>query len=183
MEALPELRTERLLLRPFRSSDVDDVLGYASNPEWARYLPVPVPYTRRDAEEFVARCILTETDSHSSWAIVHEGQASGGVDLDLRVLGAGTAEIGYSIAHPLWGQGLVTEAARAVIHHAFGELGLVRVQAYADIRNVGSWRVMEKVGMQREGVLRSHRLVHDERTDDVVYAILREEWSPPNTGE
>ena len=90
--------------------------------------------------------------------------------------------MGYSLARPLWGRGLVTEAARAVVAYGFAELGLARIQAFADIRNVGSWRVMEKLGMQREGVLRSHRVVHDERTDDVVYAILREEWSPPETG-
>ena len=177
MEDLPELRTDRLLLRPFRSGDIDDVYAYASDPEWARYLPVPDPYTHRDAEEFVARILLADHATRPMWAIVHRGRVSGGIDLT--VYGRGTAEMGYSIARPLWGQGLTTEAVRAVIEHAFDELGLARIQAFADIRNTGSWRVMEKVGMNRVGVVHGDRLVRGERVDSVVYEVVNEGWSPP----
>ena len=176
MEDLPQLSTERLLLRPFRSGDVDDVLAYASDPEWNRYLGLPEPYTRRMAEEFVARAILADPATNPVWAIVHEGRVSGGIDLRIRRPGLG--EMGYSIAQPLWARGLATEAARAVIEHAFESLGLVRIQAYADIRNKGSWRVMDKVGMKREGVLHSNRLIHGDYVDDVLYAVVREDWPP-----
>ncbi len=176
MEAIPELRTERLLLRPFRSGDVDDVFAYASNPDWARYLPVPDPYTRRHAEEFVAGCILVDGEKRFEWAVVHEGRVSGGLSLTIRR--PGVAEMGYSIAHPLWGKGLTTEAARAVIAHAFEELGLVRIQAFADIRNAASWRVMEKLGMERIGVAHADRLVGRERVGSVSYELLRDNWSP-----
>lgn len=176
MEGVPELRTERLLLRPFGSGDVDDVFAYATDPEWSRYLPVPDPYTRRDAEEFVARCLLADGEKRFEWAVVHEGRVSGGVSL--RVQRPGVAEMGYSIARPLWGQGLATEAARAVVEHAFENLGLVHVHAYADIRNEASWRVMEKLGMQRVGVAHGDRLVGGERVDSVSYEILREGSSP-----
>ena len=54
-----ELRTERLLLRPYTLADVDDVYAYAKDETWGRFLPVPVPYTYRDAEEYVARSVLT----------------------------------------------------------------------------------------------------------------------------
>ena len=174
MEALPELRTERLLLRPYRSGDVEDVFAYATDPEWSRYLEVPSPYTRRDAEECVATSLLADPAKNPTWAIVYEDRAVG--NIDLRVRSHGVAEVGYSIARPLWGQSLVAEAASAVVAHAFEQLGLARIQALADIRNKGSWRVMEKLGMQREGLLRSNRVIHDERTDDVLYAILRVEW-------
>ena len=173
MEDLPVLRTPRLLLRPYRSDDVDDVLAYATDPEWGRYLPLPDPYTRRSAEEFVARCILVDGETRFEWAIVHEGRVSGGISLTVSRLGS--ADMGYSIARPLWGQGLTTEAATAVIAHGFEKLGLARVQAAADIRNEASWRVMEKVGMQRTGVAHSDRLVRDTRVDDVFYAILLDE--------
>ena len=176
MEALPELRTERLLLRPFRSGDVDDVFAYATDPEWSRYLPVPDPYTRRDAEEFVARCLLADGERRFEWAVVHDGRVSGGVSLTVHR--PGVAELGYSTARLLWGQGLATEAARAVIAHAFENLGLVRIQAFADVRNKGSWRVMEKLGMQRVGVAHGDRLVGGERVDSVSYEILREGSSP-----
>ncbi|MCY4393340.1 MAG: GNAT family N-acetyltransferase [Chloroflexi bacterium] len=176
MEGLPELRTERLLLRPYRSGDVDDVFAYATDPEWSRYLEVPSPYTRRDAEEFVATLLLADPAKNPTWAVVYEGRASG--NIDLRVRDHNLAEMGYSIAHPLWGQGLTTEAARAAIAYGFESMGLARIQAVADIRNSASWRVMEKLGMTREGVLRGNRLIRDERTDDVLYAILRDNWSP-----
>ncbi len=182
MEDLPELRTKRLLLHAYRSGDVDDVLAYATDPEWARYLPLPDPYTHRDAEEFVASAILADPDTSPMWAIVYEGRVSGGIDL--RVRSHGVAEMGYSIARPLWGQGLTTEAATAVITHSFEELGLARIQASADVRNTGSWRVMEKLGMKREGVMRSNGLVGDQRVDIVLYAILAEEWvAPEPTGD
>lgn len=177
MEDLPQLRTERLLLRAYRSNDVDDVFAYATDPEWGRYLPVPDPYTRRSAEEFVATTILADPETHPMWAIVHEGRGSGGIDL--RVRDPKLGEMGYSIARPLWGRGLTTEAARAVIAYGFETLGLVRIHAYADIRNEASWRVMEKLGMQREGVLRRNRMTKGEYVDDVIYSVLAEEWSPP----
>ncbi len=178
MEGPPELRTERLLLRPFRSDDVDDVLAYATDSEWNRYLGLPEPYTRRSAEEFVATAILSDREMHPMWAIEHEGYVAGGINLNVH--GLTRAEMGYSLARPLWGRGLTTEAAQSVIAYGFGALGLARVHACADIRNRASWRVMEKLGMQREGVLRSNRLVRGVRVDDVLYAVLSGEWSPPS---
>ncbi len=181
MEVPPELHTSRLLLRPFRGDDIDDVLAYATDAEWSRFLAVPDPYTRRSAEEFVATAILADPANHPMWAIVHEGRVSGGINFT-RESGHGdehTAEMGYSLARPLWGRGLMTEAATAVIAYGFESLELVRIHAYADVRNEASWRVMEKLGMKREGLLRSHRMVRDQHVDDVLYAILPEEWSPP----
>ena len=176
-DSAPEIRTPRLILRPYRFDDVDAVLAYGSDEAWARYLDVPQPYTRRSAEEDVARAILADAAS-PMWAIVHEGRVCGGITLIDR--GAATAELGYSLARPLWGQGIVTEAAAAVVAYGFDTLGLVRIYASTDVRNTPSWRVMEKLGMQREGVLRRHRLIHGELVDEVFYGILREEWSPPS---
>ena len=88
------------------------------------------------------------------------------------------AALGYAIARSHWGQGLVPEAARAVIQWGFEAYGLAKIYASADPRNKRSQRVMEKLGMRREGVLRSHRKDdRGERTDEVRYGILREEWS------
>ena len=179
MEDHPQLRTPRLLLRPFCNGDVDDVFAYATDPEWGRYLPVPDPYTRLDAEEFVAGCILVDGETRFEWAVVHEGRVSGGITLTVH--DPGSAEMGYSIAHSLWGRGLTTEAAQAVITHGFEELGLARIQASADVRNKGSWRVMEKLGMERTGVAHSDRLLGGTRVDAVFYEILREGWSPPQS--
>ncbi|MCY3505282.1 MAG: GNAT family protein [Chloroflexi bacterium] len=179
-ERPPELRTDRLLLRPFRADDVDDVFSFSSDPEWGRYLEVPSPYSRRDAEEFVAGAVLLPAGEKLRWAIVHEGHVSGFVNL--MPAAAGAAELGYGIARPLWGQGVVTEAANAVLQYGFDSLGLARIYAYAVVDNEASWRVMEKLGMRREGFLRRHRMIRGEYVDDVLYSIVRDDWSPPDEG-
>ena len=168
----PTLATGRLVLRAYRSGDVDDVLAYAADREWGRYLPVPDPYTRADAEEFVAASALADGEWKYRWAITHGGRVRGGINL--RVLEPGAGEIGYNVARPLWGRGLATEAAAAVVGFGFDGLGLERIEAVADIRNAASWRVMEKLGMRLQA--RRIRLDAGERVDDVVYAVRRDEW-------
>ena len=78
-----ELRTERLLLRPFGFGDVDDVLAYASEPEFGWYLSLlsPQPYTRDDAKKFVAQQVLDEWSKRPTFAMVFEGRVVGGVGL------------------------------------------------------------------------------------------------------
>ena len=169
-----ELTTERLLLRPFRLEDVDDAFAVASDSEWARYLPdVPQPYTRRDAEEFVARQLMRSWNTNPGWAIVIEGRVIG--TITIQVDGRHEiAELAYAISRDHWGRGLMTESARAVTEWAFSERGFAKVWANTDAGNSRSVRVMEKLGMTREGVLRSHRLVRGERRDEVCYGLLHE---------
>ena len=176
---LPRLATARLALRPFGPGDVDDVFEYASDPEWAEYLldVVPQPYTRRNAEEFIAARMLAP-NTELPWAIVLGGAVIGSIALylDLRHQ---TGGMGYALARPYWGRGLMTEAARAVVAWGFGERGLQRIWASADIRNLRSRRVMERLGMAREGVSRSQD--NDPRPgypriDHVYYYLLRSEW-------
>ena len=112
---LPELTTQRLALRRFQPGDVESVFAYAADPEWNRYLGLPEPYSRRDAEEFVAKAMLYEPAAVSMWAIVHGGLCSGSIYL--RRESPGSASLGYSIAKSLWGQGFMTEAAHAVVQH------------------------------------------------------------------
>ena len=172
------LRTDRLLLRPFQLTDVDDVYAYARDSEWSRYLPVPSPYEYRHATEFVARSVLAAWDTSPVFAICLSGRCVGGINLRVDK-SRGTAEIGYSIARAHWGKGLTTEAATAVIDWAFGEFGLAKITAMADLVNTRSSRVMEKLGMSRDGVLRSERPSDadpEARQDMVIYSVLRDEW-------
>ena len=170
-----EIRTERLLLRPHRREDVDDIFEFARDPEWGRYLTAPLPYLREHAVEFVEDRIRMSWDLWPVWAMVLDGKVVGGVGIEIDVEYA-TGALGYSLAKEHWGSGLVVEAARAVVDWAFRERGLAKVYAYADARNAQSLRVMEKLGMTREGVLRSHRVLREERIDEVYYGLLREEW-------
>lgn len=171
--------TERLRLRPFQLDDVEDVLSYARDPEWSRFLrSLPRPYGRADAERFIARQILLDRAAHPTWAIEYEGSVIGGINLRVSFEHR-SAEMGYSIAREHWNRGLCTEAARAVIDHAFStHEDLNRLHARADHRNGASQRVMEKVGMVKEGVLRQSRVERGEAFDEACYSVLRSEWTP-----
>ena len=174
-----EIRTERLLLRPFRLTDADDVYAYASDPEWAPYLPIPSPYEYKHAETHVAMSFLVSWDTHPTFAVSLEDTVIGTVQIRMNADNV-TSELGYSIARKHWGKGLMVEAVAAVINWAFEEFDLVKVSARADIQNKQSWRVMEKLGMKREGILRSQEPPNpanpEKRADMVHYGILREEW-------
>lgn len=173
-----ELETERLVLRPFQLGDVDDVLAYAQDPEWSRYLKaLPRPYLREHAEQFLARQLLQDRTVHPSWAVVRQGTVIGGINLRFN-FEHGLAELGYSIARAHWNKGFCSEAARTVLDAAFSGHGdLNRICARADVRNAASRRVMEKVGMAKEGVLRMSRIERGEALDEAWYAILRSEWA------
>ena len=172
------LRTDRLLLRPFQLTDADDVYAYARDSEWGRYLPVPSPYEYRHAVEFVARSVLAPRDTNPVLAICLSGRCVGGINIRIDT-SSGTGEIGYSIARAHWGKGLTAEAARAVMDWAFYEFDLAKITAMADQVNTRSSRVMEKLGMRRDGLLRSERPSDADpgaRQDMVVYSVLRDEW-------
>ena len=86
------------------------------------------------------------------------------------------AEIGYSLARTYCGHGYAPEAVRAVLRCAFTTLGFNRIEAYCTAENVASIRVLEKVGLRREGVLRAHTTTSGEPRDRAVYAMLRRDW-------
>ena len=181
---LPEvIKTARLTLRAWQLDDVDDVLAYAQDEEWSRYLRLlPSPYFRSDAEQFIARQILLDREAHPSWAVSFGGTVIGGLNVRMRSehrLG----EIGYSIARQHWSQGFCTEAAHAVLDAAFESCpGLNRVCAMADDENTASQRVMEKLGMTKEGVLRQNRVERDEVIDEAWWGVLRSEWPAQTEG-
>lgn len=172
-----ELRTNRLLLRQFRSSDVDDALLYRDDAEFSRYLPhIPQPFTRRDAEEFVARNIAEPWDQSPTFAVVLEGRVVGTVNFDV-INVDGIAMLGFAIGRAHWGKGIGSEAVRAAVAWGFEAFALAKIWATTDARNVRSQRLMEKLGMQLEGRLRSHQRARDGRTDEICYGLLRAEWA------
>ena len=87
---------------------------------------------------------------------------------------------GYCYSRDAWGKGYGTEAARALARIAFTELGHHRIWATCDARNHGSYAIMEKVGMRREGHLLKNLKAHDGWRDSYVYALLADEWCAAN---
>ena len=173
------LHTRRLVLRAFTIDDADDVFEYASDAEWSRFVPVASPYTLRDAEEFVTRQTLKSWDEKPRFAIEFNGVVVGSIKLTIEK-SLSIASLRYSIARPCWNRGLTTEAVAAVVGWGFDEFGLQKVYSRMDVDNVGSWRVMEKIGMTREATLRSHTVNRGVRFDYHYYGILRHEWKALN---
>jgi ribosomal-protein-alanine N-acetyltransferase len=176
--SLPEIiETKRMILRPYRSEDVEDILAYATDEAWSRFLPVPRSYSRTDAVQFLDRQALLDRSVHPTWAVVADQQVVGGINIRFDFPNR-LGEMGWSIARPLWGRGLATEVAISVIEAAFGtHPDLNRIRAMADLRNLASQRVMEKIGMRREGTLRQNRVTREEPIDEAWFGLLRAEWN------
>ena len=123
-------------------------------------LAIPFPYTEADAEWWVNHVAeLTQKQGHSvNWAIRREnGTLIGGIGFhDFELGKSHRAELGYWLAQPYWGHGLMTEAVKAVSDFGFNHFGLSRITAGVFIYNPGSARVLEKSGFQLEGVLRKY---------------------------
>ena len=172
--AAPVIKTARLVLRPYERRDLDDLHEYRSHPEWGRYVSLPEPYTRELAARDLDEYVHLDARTHPFWAIDVGGRAIGNIDAEFET--PFRALMGWGIARRYWGQGLTTEAARAVVDWLFAHPDVMRVYATADARNIGSRRVMEKAGMRLEATLRQHRIDRDGvLADEVWYAIVRGE--------
>ena len=177
------LRTERLALRPWSEADIDALAAACQDPETQRYVPLPSPYTRADAETFIRQTApngrAAGTDIVFGVFETATGRPVAAVGLhrikDLGAAYGGVAEIGYFTAPEARGRGLMTEAARALCRWGFEELGLARIEWVAIAGNEPSWRVVEKLGFTREGTLRASLVQHGERKDGWVGSLLRAE--------
>ena len=170
------IETERLILRRFHLDDAQAMFqNWASDPEVTRFLTWP---THESVE--ISSMVLADWTSHYGedhyyqWAIELKGlgQPIGSVaafNLNEQV---SRAEVGYCIGRPWWHQGIMTEALDAIISYLIDDVGLIRVEAYHDVRNPHSGDVMRKCGMQYEGTQRSAGINNLGICDLCWYGIL-----------
>jgi RimJ/RimL family protein N-acetyltransferase len=175
------LRTERLVLRTMRLADVDDILSYQSREDVCRYLPFE-PRTREEvagkvAQYSEARVLGGDGDY---WQLAVEradapGRVIGDVYFTISSVENAAAEIGWTLHPDAHGHGYMTEAASAVLDIAFG-LGLHRVRANIDPRNVASAALCRRLGMRAEAHFVEDAWFKGEWADSAIYAILDREW-------
>ena len=149
------VRTERLLLRPFRSDDVDAVHRASQDAESQRWITaLPVPYTREDARRFVEDVAARERTDRLGLSVVVEDDEgfAGTAGIYLRAGRLGP-EIGYTVAPWARGRGYATETARALADWGLAH-GAPRVHLYVDVRNGPSLAVARRAGFTQEGVVR-----------------------------
>ncbi len=177
----PTLQTERLTLRPFTLEDAPALTALAKAPEIAAStLHIPHPYPVSEARRFIrTQESLFLSDRGGAFAI--EESATGQL---LGCIGFSSenehrhAELGYWIGLPFWGHGYATEASRKIIAYGFAVWKLHRIFAHHFVSNPASGRVLEKLGMKREGLLREHFYKPGQGFKDAyLYAILVRDWT------
>lgn len=174
------LTTPRLVLRELRLDDWRDARALDADPVVVRYQSNDV-LDEAGTRAYLERNIAAAQASPRlvfDLAITRPGEDRflGRAGVHLARPGHRDATLWYQLRRDLWGQGLVTEAAAAVLDFAFGPLGAHRVYGDCDPRNVGSWRVMEKLGLRREAHLRENWWLKGEWCDSYLYAVLEDEW-------
>ena len=170
-----EIKTERLVLRPWKPGDEMALLRHANNRNiWIRLTDrFPFPYTRKDARRWI-RASERAPFPPTQFAIVLEGEAIGGVGFERRnELERFTAELGYWLSEMHWGKGYATEALRAVAEYAFSRFDFVRLQARVLEGNPASGRVLEKAGFTLETSMRRGAFKDGRVMDLLLYARVR----------
>jgi RimJ/RimL family protein N-acetyltransferase len=185
-----ELTDDRLRLRPWRLEDAPEVYRACQDPLIQQWTTVPSPYAQSDAEAFVGPVAADgwATGEVASFGIFDRGTGRllGSIALmhltQLDVPAGGRAEIGYWCAPWARGRGVMTDAARLLCRWGFDQLGLARIDWYAQVGNHASRRVAEKLGFTVEGLLRQWLVHRGERQDCWVGGLLRGELRAPGAG-
>jgi RimJ/RimL family protein N-acetyltransferase len=177
-----ELRTPRLRLRPLTLDDVPALAAYRDDPEVARYQSWD-RYSEADAHELILDVRHRQPGTAGEWfqwgvELLADGAMIGDCGLKTRGDDPRQGEIGYTLARARQGQGLASEAVRAVLDLAFHRLELHRVSASIDADNHRSVALLERLGLRREAHFRKSVWFKGRWCDDVIYAALREEWPP-----
>lgn len=169
------LETDRLVLREIREADFDALYRLQSDPEVKRY-ELTQPSTGRETQKSIRRSLRDRT-GRTRWryeiavALRDDDRLIGNLDL-VRIGWSGkTAHLGFMLDRSYWGQGYATEAAAAAVDYAFRHLGVKRVIAQCHPDNIGSWRVMEKLGMRRMKGGTKLRLGSGEWFRSVMYEV------------
>lgn len=172
------LATQRLMLRPVTLDDVEDIYAYSSDPEvgpnagWK-------PHASREETRQVIREMFQ--DQETVWGITLKGTnrliGSVGLIADEKRCNDGVRMIGYSLAKPHWGNGVMTEAVLCALQYGFQRKGLAMISAYCYSHNTRSRRVLEKCGMRYEGTLRMGEKLYDNTVcDEHCFSITQEEY-------
>jgi RimJ/RimL family protein N-acetyltransferase len=175
------IKTDRLLLRPLRMTDLDDLFAYYSMEIVTRFLYIE-PKNKEEMKEALEVKInhtsLKAKGDKLTLAVVlpAEDRVIGEVSLFLKKPEHNTAEIGYVFNPDYQGHGYATEAAAMLLKIGFEHFRFHRIFARCDGRNTASYKLMERIGMRREGHFLQNEFVKGEWTDELEYAILRDEW-------
>lgn len=164
----------QFILRPWTINDLDSLIGFANNNNIAKFMTnkFPHPYTREAGENFIAYAI--QGNPVNIFAIEVEGKAVGGIgihpssDIECK-----NAEMGYWLAEPYWGNGIITSAIKQMIVYGFKNFDINRIFARPFGTNIASQKVLEKAGFVLEATFNKALFKNGEYLDELVYAIRK----------
>ena len=164
-------------LRPWSISDLDSLVKYANNWNVAKNLTdkFPFPYSESNGKAFIE--FATKDNPIHIFAIDIEGQAVGGIGIHPQDdIHRKNAELGYWLAEPFWGQGIISNAIKQAVDFAFATYDIDRVFARPFGTNAASQKVLEKNNFILEGRFEKVLIKNKEYLDELIYAIRRENW-------
>lgn len=177
---IPTIRTERLILRPFKLDDAAEVQRLAGDYElYKSTLHIPHPYEDGMAEEWISMHLDNFIEKGFLQLAVeraYDQQLVGCISLGTVSPKRQILEIGYWIGQDYWDRGFGTEASRAVIDYGFEHMNANRIMGRHFMTNPGSGKIMEKCGMIHEGVLRHDQVKDGVFVDVGYYGILKSDW-------
>jgi aminoglycoside 6'-N-acetyltransferase len=180
-ESFTELAGPRVALRRFQLGDLATFVAYRSCEQVARYQSWDAPYPREEGERFIQQIAREHPDTPGEWfqfavALRSTGQLIGDCAAMPHADDPRQCDIGFTISIEHQGHGYATEAVRLLLNYLFTERAKHRITANCDPRNAASVALLERLGMRREGHLRESTWAKGEWTDDLVYALLPDEW-------
>lgn len=175
----PPLETARVRVRSVNGHDLPDLLVVNGDDEVTRYLPYATWATPADAQAWLARMQAAQASGSTlQWVVVDKASnaAIGACLLFQYDAASARAELGYVLGRPWWGKGLMQEALGALLDCGFGTLGLRRIEAEVDPRNLASGRLLKALGFTPEGILRQRWITKGVPCDVESFGLLRDEW-------
>ena len=175
------IKSERLLLRPIQMDDADSIFLYRSNAEVNQYQGW-IPKTISDVHDFIAHKVSPEINRPGTWvqfAIIKKDDDELIGDIGVHFLDSDDfqVELGCTVNQKYHGKGYATEALKSTINYLFDELGKHRIIASIDSRNQPSIRLIERLGFRKKGLVKEHSELNSEWVNDLVYAMLKDEWN------
>ncbi|MGM0896631.1 MAG: GNAT family N-acetyltransferase [Bacillota bacterium] len=175
----PELETERLQLTEITEQDVDRYYALMQREDVTYYYGMDRLLEKEEAIEMIrAFRVIFEFKRGLRWGIRLRGgeELIGTIGLNQLQLRSKKTEVGYELHPDYWRQGLMEEALRAVLAYSYEELGLYRIGAVTYPENIGSNRLLRKMGFTQEGRLRGYLYQRGKSYDALIYSLLETEW-------
>jgi ribosomal-protein-alanine N-acetyltransferase len=174
---LPVLEGRHVMLRALRPSDARSLHGLLTAPEVARFVSEP-PATVEAFERFIVKANRQRSGKYICYAVTLKGNdtAIGMFQIRETEPGFQSAEWGFALGSAFWGTGVFKESAQLILQFVFQTLGVHRLEARAAVRNGRGGRALQKMGAVQEGVLRKSFVCNGQYLDQVLYAILKDDW-------